>query len=65
MYVSDDAARVLKLRKPIDYDVVTEVVPGVKVSFHDAGHIIGSAIVKLEFTEPNDSVRTLVFFRVI
>lgn len=61
IYVSDDAARVLKLRKPVDYDMPTEVVPGVKVSFYDAGHIIGSAIVKLEFTEPNNSVRTLVF----
>ena len=61
VYVSDDAARVLKLRKPVDYDTATQVVPGVKVSFHDAGHIIGSAIVELEFTEPNDSVRTLVF----
>ena len=61
IYVSDDAARVLKLRKAVDYETPTQVVPGVKVSFHDAGHIIGSAVVKLEFTEPNDSVRTLVF----
>lgn len=61
LYISDDAERVLKLRKFVDYDVPTEVVPGVKVSFYDAGHIIGSAIVKLEFTEPNNSVRTLVF----
>ncbi|HHX34723.1 MAG TPA: MBL fold metallo-hydrolase [Gammaproteobacteria bacterium] len=61
MYVSEDARRVLKQRKPIDYDVLTEILPGVKVSFHDAGHIIGSAIVKLEFHEPNNSVRTLVF----
>src|SRR5690554_899352 len=61
IYVSDDAARVLKLRKAVDYETPTQVVTGVKVSFHDAGHIIGSAVVKLEFTEPNDSVRTLVF----
>ena len=61
IYVSKDAERVLELREPVDYEVPTTVVPGVKVSFHDAGHIIGSAIVKLEFSEPNDSVRTLVF----
>lgn len=61
IYVSEDAERVLNLRRPVDYETPTEVVPGVKVSFHDAGHIIGSAVVKLEFTEPNDSVRTLVF----
>ena len=61
MYVSQDAERVLKQRKPVDYEEITEVLPGVKVTFFDAGHIIGSAIVKLEFFEPNDSVRTLVF----
>lgn len=61
LYVSKDAERVLKQRRAVDYETPTEIVPGVKVSFHDAGHIIGSAVVKLEFTEPNDSVRTLVF----
>lgn len=61
LYVSKDAERVLKQRKFVDYETLTQVVPGVKVSFHDAGHIIGSAVVKLEFTEPNNSVRTLVF----
>ena len=61
LYVSKDAECVLKQRRAVDYETPTEIVPGVKVSFHDAGHIIGSAVVKLEFTEPNDSVRTLVF----
>jgi len=61
LYVSKDAERVLKQRRAVDYETPTEIVPGVKVSFHDAGHIIGSAVVKLEFTEPNDNVRTLVF----
>ena len=61
MYVSQDAERVMKQLVAVDYETLTKVVPDVKVSFHDAGHIIGSAIVKLEFHEPNDSVRTLVF----
>lgn len=61
MYVSQDAERVMKQLVAVDYETLTKVVPNVKVSFHDAGHIIGSAIVKLEFHEPNDSVRTLVF----
>ena len=61
MYVSADAARVMKQLVAVDYETLTKVVPNVKVSFYDAGHIIGSAIVKLEFHEPNDSVRTLVF----
>lgn len=61
LYVSQDAERVLKQLVAVDYQTSTEVVPDAKVSFFDAGHIIGSAIVKLEFFEPNNSVRTLVF----
>lgn len=61
LYVSTDAERVLKQRRSADYEEPTQVVPGVQVTFYDAGHIIGAAIVKLEFTEPNNSVRTLVF----
>ncbi len=61
LYISQDAERVLKQRKPIGYDEPVEVVPGVQVTFTDAGHIIGAAIVTLKFFEPNDSVRTLVF----
>ncbi len=61
LYISADAERVLKQRKAADYEKIVEVVPGVEVIFHDAGHIIGSAIVELRFHEPNNSVRTLVF----
>ena len=61
LYVTSDAERVLKLREPVSYEESVEVVPGVQVTFHDAGHIIGSAIVEMHFKEPNNSVRTLVF----
>lgn len=61
IYVSEDAERVMKQLVAVEYETLTEVVEGVKVNFHDAGHIIGSAIVQLEFHEPNNSVRTLVF----
>ena len=61
IYVSADAERVLTQREPVHYEETVQVIPGVQVTFYDAGHIIGAAIVKLEFTEPNDSVRTLVF----
>ncbi|WP_205342323.1 MBL fold metallo-hydrolase RNA specificity domain-containing protein [Denitrificimonas caeni] len=61
IYVSSDAQRVLKQREPVNYEESVEIVPGVHVTFYDAGHIIGSAIVELQFNEPNNSVRTLVF----
>lgn len=61
IYVSSDAERVLKQRRPVDYDECVQVVPGVELRFYDAGHIIGSAIVELTFREPNNSTRKLVF----
>lgn len=61
IYVSSDAERVLKQRRPVDYDECVQVVPGVELKFHDAGHIIGSSIVELTFREPNKSTRKLVF----
>lgn len=61
IYVSSDAARVLKQRRPVAYGECVQIVPGVELMFHDAGHIIGSAIVELTFKEPNNSTRKLVF----
>ena len=61
LYVSSDAERVLKQRRPVAYNERTQIVPGVELVYHDAGHIIGSAIVELTFREPNNSTRTLVF----
>ena len=61
IYVSSDAVRVLKQRRPVAYGECVQIVPGVELRFHDAGHIIGSAIVELTFKEPNNSTRKLVF----
>jgi metallo-beta-lactamase family protein len=42
------------------YEEDVEIVPGLILRFHDAGHILGSAIVELEYHEGGAS-RTLVF----
>ncbi|MFB1011279.1 MAG: MBL fold metallo-hydrolase, partial [Thiopseudomonas sp.] len=61
IYVSLDAQRALGQRRPVGYDQSIQILPGVELKFHDAGHIIGSAIVELTFKEPNNSTRKLVF----
>lgn len=61
IYVSSDAERVLGQRHPVGYEQCTQILPGVELKLHDAGHIIGSAIVELTFHEPNNSTRKLVF----
>jgi metallo-beta-lactamase family protein len=56
LYTADDVAPVLKLLRPLRYDAPTQILPGVTVSLHDAGHILGSSIV-----EVSADGKTLVF----
>jgi metallo-beta-lactamase family protein len=46
--------------KPVDYDTLVDVAPGITARFHDAGHILGSAIVELTVQNAGET-RTLVF----
>ncbi len=57
--VADGEAVVRQLRG-VRYRELFDVVPGVKVKFHDAGHILGSCTVELDLQE-NGVHRTVVF----
>ncbi len=60
LYTEADVKALLELRRPIAYDVETEILPQLRVSFHEAGHILGSSIVRLRISE-KDKTKTLVF----
>jgi metallo-beta-lactamase family protein len=60
LYTLDDVGQVLSQRISIPYGEAMEVLPGVGLHFHDAGHIIGAAIVELVL-ESGGKSRTLVF----
>ena len=60
LYTTADAERTLSLRKPVPYGESREVAKGVNVTFHNAGHILGSAIVELE-VQDHHLTRRLVF----
>ncbi len=51
VYTPADAERALDSFAPIDYDTITDIAPGVKLHFKDAGHILGSAGILLEIAE--------------
>jgi metallo-beta-lactamase family protein len=51
LYTVKDAERSLEHFRPIDYDEPREVAPGVWATFLDAGHILGSAIIRLAVTD--------------
>ena len=62
LYTEKDAAAVLPLFKPVRYDEEIEVAPGIHATFLDAGHILGSAIIRLRVQElEGGPERTIVF----
>jgi len=60
LYTRADAENCLAQINGIDYEKPVEIVPGLSITLHDAGHILGSSIVELTYTEGNRT-RTLVF----
>ena len=60
LYRQSDVATLMKRMRATPYGETIEVVPGVRVTFFDAGHILGSAAVLLDCTENGRSTR-LVF----
>jgi metallo-beta-lactamase family protein len=59
LFRSTDAAGVLKLWKRTPYGQKTDLGNGVSFTFFDAGHILGSAFVVLEWSENNAPKRLL------
>ncbi len=47
MYNADDIKEMLKHTIVLDYDEVTDITPDVRITFHNAGHILGSAMVHI------------------
>ncbi|GFM38335.1 MBL fold metallo-hydrolase RNA specificity domain-containing protein [Desulfovibrio psychrotolerans] len=60
LYTQDDAARVSRFFKTVEYNKSFEPCPGVRVTYRDAGHILGSAFLEVHVTENGDNTR-LVF----
>ena len=60
LYTTKDTEQTLTLRRPLAYGKPHEVAKGVQVTYHDAGHILGSAIVELE-VQDHHLTRRLVF----
>jgi Cft2 family RNA processing exonuclease len=62
LYTQDEARASLAQFRPIDYDEEIEVAPGIHAVFLDAGHILGSAIIRVRVSDhEGDPERTIVF----
>jgi len=62
LYTVKDAERVLPQFAPLDYGTEIEVAPGVHATFVDAGHILGSAIIRVRVTEREDGEERIIVF---
>ncbi|HEY0971638.1 MAG TPA: MBL fold metallo-hydrolase [Gemmatimonadales bacterium] len=60
LYAMKDAVRAVELMIGVPYHRTIDVCPGIRATFTDAGHILGSASVVIEATE-NGSTTRLVF----
>jgi metallo-beta-lactamase family protein len=60
LYTAADVDQTVSQLKAVDYEVPLEVTDGVRATFHDAGHILGSAIIELSVTDGGEPL-TIVF----
>ena len=60
LYHAPDVDATVALFRPVQYEEALQVVPGVTATFHDAGHILGSAIIELTVTDGGQAT-TIVF----
>jgi metallo-beta-lactamase family protein len=59
LYTVEDATESMRSFVTVGYDRPLPVAPGVSVTFHDAGHILGSAVVVLDVKENGKRKRIL------
>lgn len=60
LYGPRDVEAILKQFEAVPYETEFEVAPGAKAAFHDAGHILGSALITVDLAT-NGSQKRLLF----
>lgn len=60
LYTVKDAEAVLPLFSPLKYEEKLQISDGIEASFHDAGHILGASMIKVDITQGGER-RTVLF----
>ncbi len=60
LYTEQDVGKTLPLFHAVAYRTPREIIPGLTATFHDAGHILGSAMIEVCLKE-GDQTTTIVF----
>jgi metallo-beta-lactamase family protein len=61
LYTEKEARRALGQFKSIEYGEEFDVAPGIRAQYFDAGHILGSAIIRIRASDAGGEERVLVF----
>ena len=62
LYDEDEAKATIPLFKHVRYGRTADVAPGIRATFMDAGHILGSAIISLEIRETDGADPVTIVF---
>jgi len=60
LYTIEDAEATLPLFETVDYNETVSVSDGIEATFHDAGHVLGSSMIKIRFSQGGEK-RSIVF----
>ncbi len=60
LYTVEDVRSCAALARPVKYNTFVTIANGIQADFHDAGHVLGSSMVRLTITEGRER-RTIVF----
>jgi metallo-beta-lactamase family protein len=61
LYTTANAQAALRLFRAIAYEREVDVAPGIHATFFDAGHILGSAIIRVRVTDGDAPEKVIVF----
>jgi metallo-beta-lactamase family protein len=60
LYTIDDAQASLPLFSPVEYQKTVSIAKGIEATFYDAGHVLGSSMIKVSIRQ-NGEYRTILF----
>jgi metallo-beta-lactamase family protein len=60
LYTTNDAKALFPLFTPVNYEEIVQLSEEIKVTFHDAGHVLGSSMIKIQVSQQGES-RTILF----
>ncbi len=61
LYTPDDATKAIEQLVPQPYSKPFKILDNVEVTFHDAGHILGSAFTEINYSENGSGTKKLMF----